>query len=53
MVQIGMLSDEWLVRYTPLEKLLHKTLRYFHEKDGITNIRIDNEKTKTIYPSGV
>ena len=25
MVQIGMLSDEWLARYTPLEKLERKT----------------------------
>ena len=27
MVQIGMLSDEWLVRYTPLELLERKTLK--------------------------
>ena len=44
MVQIRMLSDEWLVRYTPLELLELKTLKYFHEQDRSTNERT-NERT--------
>ena len=34
-----MLSDEWLVKYTPLELLARKTLKYFHERDRSTNKR--------------
>ena len=51
MVQIGMLSDEWLVRCTPLEKLQHKTLKYFHELDGIKNKQTERRKlyTPSIY----
>ena len=32
-----MLSDEWFVRYTLLEKLAQKLYRKFHECDGCTN----------------
>ena len=47
-----MLSDEWFVRYIPLEKLPRnsvKNCRKFHEHDGCTNEQT-NRKAKTIYP---
>ena len=41
-----MLSDEWLVRYTPLELLDRKTLKLFHERDGSRNKRTNEQLNK-------
>ena len=62
MVQIWMFSDEWLVRYTPLEKLERKTaLNSTNATRGSTNewtyewtnIRMDKWKDENYIPLGI
>ena len=62
MVQIWMFSDEWLARYTPLEKLKHKTaLNSTNATRGSTdewtyewtNIQMDKWKDENYIPLGI
>ena len=48
-----MLSDEWLVRYTPLELLTRKTLKLFHERDGSTNEQTNEWKDENYIALGI
>ena len=58
MVQIWILSGEWFVRYTPLEKLSRNSVKNFvHERDGRTNkrtdTRTDERKGENYIPFGI
>ena len=60
MIQIWMLSDEWFVRYTPLEKFARKTLsliprtwRSHKRTNEHTNGRKDERKGENYIPLGI